>query len=163
MFNVRRAVQEDREAIWRVHFGAVSVTCAGHYSPEVIRIWAGGLRPEKYEKAIRENEFFVAEEGGAVVGFAELDPAGGEVTGLYVSPEVAGRGVGRELLSTLEGRARACGLGSLHLNSSLNAVAFYERAGFRPVERLTKTIGPGVERASVLMSKELTRGGGDAG
>ncbi|HEX7957782.1 MAG TPA: hypothetical protein VF508_12600, partial [Pyrinomonadaceae bacterium] len=74
MFTVRRAVQEDREGIWRAHFAAISVTCASHYSQEVIRIWAGGLRPEKYERAIRENEFFVAEEDGAVVGFAELDP-----------------------------------------------------------------------------------------
>ena len=162
MFTVRRARQEDKEAIWRVHFRAVSETCASHYSQEVIRIWAGGLRPEKYEAAIRGNEFFVAEEDGAVVGFAELDPAGGEVTGLYVSPEVAGRGVGRTLLSTLEETARAYGCASLHLTSSLNAVPFYERAGFRPLATLTKTLGPGVERASVRMTKELPRRGGAA-
>lgn len=42
-----------------------------------------------------------------------------------------------------------------HACSSLNAVAFYERAGFKAVEELTETIGPGVERASVKMFKEL--------
>jgi putative acetyltransferase len=157
MFTIRKARQEDKESIWRVHAKAIRETCASHYSQEVIRIWAERLQPEKYEEAIRSNEFFVAEENGAVVGFGELDKAGGEIAGLYVSPDVAGRGVGWKLLSTLEERARAFGLASLHLTSSLNAVSFYERAGFKSLEKMTKTLSPGVERASVRMFKELAR------
>jgi putative acetyltransferase len=155
MFVIRRARQEDKEAIWRVHVRAVRETCASHYSREVVELWAGRLRPEKYGEAIEGNEFFVAEEEGVVVGFGELDPPGGEVTGLYVSPDAGRRGVGRGLLSTLEERARSFGLKSLHLTSSLNAVRFYERAGFKALERMSKTLAPGVERASVKMSKEL--------
>lgn len=157
MYTIRRATQADKGAIRRVHFGAIVGTCAGHYTPEVIRLWAGRLRPEKYAEAIDANEFFVAEEDGEVVGFAELDPAAAELTGLYVSPAAGRRGVGRELLRTLEERARAFGLESLSLTSSLNAVAFYERAGFEPLARLSTTLGPGVERASVRMSKRLPR------
>jgi N-acetylglutamate synthase-like GNAT family acetyltransferase len=156
MFTIRKARQEDKEAIWRVHVRAIRKTCASHYPPEVIRIWAGRLQSEKYASAIGSNEFFVAEESGAVVGFAELSRADSEVQGLYVSPEVAGRGVGRKLLGTLEERARAFGLKSLRLTSSLNAVSFYEREGFRPLETVTKTISPGVERASVRMVKVLS-------
>jgi putative acetyltransferase len=155
MLTIRRARQEDKEAIWRVHGRAIRETCASHYPPEVIGIWAGGLRPEKYAEAIDRYEFFVAEEGGAVVGYGELGPEAGAVQGLYVSPDVKGQGVGWTLLRTLEERARAHGLKSLRLTSSLNAVPFYERAGFKPVEVLTETIAPGVERASVRMLKEL--------
>ena len=68
MLTIRRARQEDKEAIWRVHGRAIMETCAGHYSQDVIRIWAGGLRPEKYREAIESYEFFVAEEDGVVVG-----------------------------------------------------------------------------------------------
>jgi putative acetyltransferase len=156
MFTIRKAKQEDKESIWRVHVKAIRGTCVSHYSQEVIRIWAERLRPEKYEEAIRSNEFFVAEEDGVVVGFGELDQAGGEIQGLYVSPDVASRGVGQKLLCTLEERARAFGLVSLHLTSSLNAVSFYERAGFESLEKMTKTLSPGVERASVRMFKELS-------
>jgi len=155
MFTIRRARQEDKEAIWRVHGSAIRGSCAGHYPREVIEVWAGRLRAEKYAEAIDRYEFFVAEEGGAVVGFGELGPEAGAIQGLYVSPDVSGRGVGRKLLSTLEERARAHGLKSLRLTSSLNAVPFYERAGFEAVGELTETIGPGVERASVRMFKEL--------
>lgn len=157
MLTIRRARQEDKEAIWRVHGRAIRETCASHYSQEVIQIWADGLRPEKYGEAIESYEFFVAEEDGVVVGFGELGPAAGEIQGLYVSPDVKGRGVGWKLLCTLEERARAYGLESLRLTSSLNAVSFYERAGFEAVGELTKTLSPGVERGSVRMFKDLSR------
>ena len=155
MLTIRRATQEDREGVWRAHGSAIRGTCASHYSPEVIEIWAGRLRPEKYAEAIDRYEFFVAEEDGVVVGFGELGQESGEVQGLYVSHDVKGRGVCRMLLAKLEERARAYGLGSLRLTSSLNAVPFYARAGFETVEELTETIGPGVERASVRMFKVL--------
>lgn len=156
-------MQEDREAIWRVHGSAIRGTCAGHYSREVVETWAGRLRPEKYAEAIDRYDFFVAEEGGVVVGFGELGREAGEIQGLYVSADAGGRGVGRKLLSTLEERARAYGLESLRLTATLNAVAFYERAGFEAVEQLTETIAPGVVRASVRMFKKLSRGGGGVG
>lgn len=155
MLTIRRATQEDKEAVWRVHGRAIRETCAGHYSQEVIQTWAGRLRPEKYAEAIDLYDFFVAEEDGVVVGFGELGREDGAIQGLYVSPDVKGRGAGWKLLSTLEERARAYGLRSLSLTSSLNAVPFYERAGFKAVGELTETIGPGVERASVRMFKEL--------
>lgn len=156
MFTIRKAEQEDKEAIWRVHIKAIRETCISHYSQEVIRTWAERLQPEKYEEAIRSSEFFVAEENGVVVGFGELDRAAGEIQGLYVSPDVASRGFGQKLLSTLEEKARTFGLRSLHLTSSLNAVSFYERAGFKALEKMTKTLSPGVERESVRMFKELS-------
>ena len=155
MFTIRRARQEDKEAIRRVHESAIRGTCASHYSREVIEIWAGGLQSEKYAKAIERYDFFVAEEDGEVVGFGELGRETAAIQGLYVSPEVKGRGVGWKLLSTLEERARAYGLKSLRLTSSLNAVPFYERAGFKAVEELSETISPGVVRACVRMLKEL--------
>ena len=156
MFTIRKATQEDKEPIWRIHLKAIRETCSSHYSQEVIRIWAERLQPEKYAEAIRTSEFFVAEEHGAVVGFGELDRAGGEIQGLYVSPDVASRGVGQKLLHLLEERALAFGLESLHLTSSLNAVSFYERAGFKSLGEMTKTLSPGVERASVRMFKKLS-------
>ena len=155
MVNISRARQEDKEAIWRVHGRAIRETCASHYPPEVIEIWAGRLRPEKYGEAIDRYDFFVADEDGVVVGFGELGREAGAIQGLYVSPDVKGQGVGWRLLRTLEERARVYGLKSLRLTSSLNAAPFYRRAGFEAVEELTETIGPGVERASVRMLKEL--------
>ena len=135
MFTIRKAKQEDKEPIWRVHVKAVRETCVSHYSQEVIRVWAERLQPEKYEEAIRSNDFFVAEEDGAIVGFGELDRAGGEIQGLYVSPDVASRGVGWKLLDTLEERARAFGLGSLNLRRPLMPFPSMSARDSRHLER----------------------------
>lgn len=90
MLTIRRARQEDKEAIWRVHGRAIRGTCASHYSPEVIEIWAGRLRPEKYAEAIDRYDFFVAEEEGVIVGYGELGREAEAIQGLYVSPDVKG-------------------------------------------------------------------------
>jgi ribosomal protein S18 acetylase RimI-like enzyme len=58
----------------------------------------------------------------------------GEVFGMYVAPEHAGRGVGGLLIEACIGRAREAGLEQLRLtvtDSNARAKSLYERAGFR--------------------------------
>jgi ribosomal protein S18 acetylase RimI-like enzyme len=58
----------------------------------------------------------------------------GEVFGMYVAPECAGRGVARLLLDACIARARETGLEQLRLTvteSNARAKSLYERAGFR--------------------------------
>ena len=64
----------------------------------------------------------------------------GEVRAVYVHPDHARHGVGSALLAELEGYARGRGLDRLSLQSSLNAVGFYERAGY---ERVGEGESPG--------------------
>jgi N-acetylglutamate synthase-like GNAT family acetyltransferase len=63
--------------------------------------------------------------------------------------------LGLTLLTTLETRAREAGLEALHLCASLNAVEFYERAGFAGQQFTSHRLANGVEIACVSMSKEL--------
>ena len=95
MFTVRRAGEEDAEGIWRVHTSAVRGIANSHYTPEEVEAWAGPRKPEHYAGAIRNKEFYVAEEEGAVIGFGTLNPGEGEIEAVYVSPEVVRRGWAR--------------------------------------------------------------------
>ena len=156
MFTVRRAVGEDAEGIWRVHVSAIRGVASSHYTPEEIEAWAGPRRPEHYAEAIRNKEFYVAEEDGAVTGFGALNPAEGEVEAVYVSPEVVRRGVGSAILRRLEERARALGLKSLKMDASLNAVLFYRSAGYEPRGGMKHRLSSGVEIGCVFMTKELS-------
>jgi putative acetyltransferase len=74
-----------------------------------------------------------------------------------VHPRVVRHGVGTRLLRTLEELARAVGLSVLYFKSTLNAVPFYQRAGFRVEATATHRIAPEVELACVAMRKELAR------
>lgn len=156
MFTVRRASEEDAKGIWRVHTRAIRGIANSHYTPEEVEAWAGPRKPEHYAEAIRDKEFYVAEEEGAVIGFGTFNPEGNEIEAVYVSPEVVRRGVGSSILRLLEERARELGLKSLKIDASLNAVPFYKSAGYEPQKEMNHRLASGVEIGCVLMTKELS-------
>ena len=156
MFTVRRAREEDAKGIWRVHTSAIRGIANSHYSPEEVEAWASPRKPEHYAEAIRNKEFYVAEEEGAVIGFGTLNPEENEIEAVYVSPEVVRRGVGSAILVRLEERARALGLKSLKMEASLNAVPFYRSVGYESQRSMKHRLSSGVEIGCVLMTKELS-------
>lgn len=62
--------------------------------------------------------------------------------------------VGSALLAEIEGYARGSGLGSLELSASMNAVGFYERAGYERVREARHDTG-GVDLDVVVFRKTL--------
>ncbi len=127
-----------------------------HYSPEEIEAWARPRGPEHYIESIRNSDFYVAEEDGAVIGFGTLNRQQNEIEAVYVSPEVVRRGVGSAILRRLEERARDVGLKSLKMDASLNAVPFYRSAGYESQTEKKHRLASGIEIACVLMTKELS-------
>lgn len=152
---IRRAGPEDSEAVWRVHVSAIREICGSHYTPDEVEAWTSPLRPQSYERSIEQGRVFVAEEGGEIVGFGTLNVEQEEIEAVYVSPATTRRGIGMKLLQALEAEARRLGLANLRLSSSLNAVEFYWRAGYRSHGSSKHRLGSGVEIACVLMRREL--------
>ena len=153
MIIIRRSRQEDRQSIVNVHSAAVTGIRTSLYTPEEIQAWAVPKKPESYEEAIRSKEFFVAEDAGIILGFGVLNQESAEVEAVYVNPEAGRRGIGLELLRRLEERASDLGLGELRLNASLNAVPFYQRAGYVAQEKSTYKLSSGIVIACVPMTK----------
>jgi putative acetyltransferase len=160
MLDIRKAKQEDCPSIERVHAEAVKAIRTALYTPEEIEAWAVPKNRESHLQSIRSKEFYVAEESGGIVGYGVLNQENGEVEAVYVSPEVTRHGVGLQLLRKLEERACALGLNILSLNASLNAVPFYERAGFTPQEESMYRLASGVEIRCVPMVKSMGSGAG---
>jgi len=129
--SIRRARQEDKGAIWHVHTRAIREVCKSHYSERELQIWTDILKPARYREPIKNGPFYVAVEGGSIIGFGNLNQKSGEIEALYVDPDHVGRGVGMLILEALENVATNSGLKLLCLSSSLNAVKFYEMAGYR--------------------------------
>ena len=156
MLEIRRARQEDSDSIGSVHAAAVRGISTALYTPEEIQAWAVPKKPESYEESIRSQEFFVAEHESVIVGFGVLNQETAEVEAVYVTPGAGRRGIGLELLRKLEERARVRGLWQLRLNASLNAVPFYEQAGYVAQEPSKYRLLTGVEIACVPMMKTMT-------
>lgn len=157
---MRCAGDADRQDIWTVHVRAIREVCSRSYSAEQIAAWAGLLSPDNYATAVQERVFLVAEDRGVVVGFGQLNPDNGEVEAVYVLPERQGEGIGRALLSSLEDSAREGGVATVQLSATLNAVVFYERAGYMQCGAAAHRLPTGVELPCVRMTKQVSRGGG---
>ncbi len=155
MLIIRKARQGDCQSIAPLHTAAVKAIRTDLYSPGEIQAWAVPKDAKSYEQSILSKEFFIAEDGRVVVGFGILNPETAEVEAIYVSPNAGRRGIGLKLLTKLEERARLLKLAVLRLNASLNAVPFYERAGFVAQQSSTYRLFTGVEIACVPMAKTL--------
>lgn len=155
MTSIRKARPEDCRSIASVHSAAVKAIRTTLYTPEEIRAWAIPKDPAKYEESIRAKEFFVVEEGEVIVAFGILDPENAEVEAVYVSPKAERRGIGLEILEKLEEAARDLGLDLLHLNASLNAVPFYQKAGYVAQEASKYRLHSGVEIPCIPMVKTI--------
>ena len=139
---VRPATRADRAALPEVHMAAVEAFGPDGYSVEEVHEWAGTdeRSPTDYAVDAAGEHFTVAVRAGEVAGFGHLVLDVEEVHAVYVHPDHARRGVGSALLAELEGYARGRKLQKLALQSSLNAVGFYERAGY---ERVGEGESPG--------------------
>ncbi|MBI4893939.1 MAG: GNAT family N-acetyltransferase [Acidobacteria bacterium] len=152
---IRRATAEDRHAICDIQRAAILETCRRCYPSEDITVWAGLLSPETYYDV--ENRYIVvAESGGALEGFGQLNETEGEVDALYVSPKREGKGTGGALLRHLEERARAHGVTQLKLRSTLNAESFYARSGYERLALVRYRLVPALMLVCVEMRKRLT-------
>lgn len=71
-----------------------------------------------------------ANAAGSPIGCGRLLPDG-RIGRMAVLPEWRRRGVGRALLQTLLAAARNQGMTKVELSAQVNAIPFYEKAGFR--------------------------------
>jgi ribosomal protein S18 acetylase RimI-like enzyme len=130
---IRQATSRDADRIHELHTNSVKGLCQDHYSPEQIAGWLKNRTPQGYLPGIERGEMFVIVEGERIVGFGHAIP--GEVVAVYVDPERARHGVGRTILAEGITRARRGHQGGVRLDATLNAQAFYQKAGFIEVER----------------------------
>ena len=118
--------------MFAVHKASVRELCAKSYSAEHMQSWFEDRTPEIYSPALAARQIWVAEQYGKVVGFvgAKL----GEVTLLFVLPQVTGQGIGSSLFE--HGLAIAEGSPSqpVMVVATKNSESFYAAHGFVTVE-----------------------------
>lgn len=130
--SLRPATALDAEAIHELHSRSVRALCSSSYEPGIIEGWLKNRNRAGYLRGISAGATFVAEAESKIIGFCEAVP--GEVIAVFVDPQSSRKGVGTALLwRALDVAARTpC---SVRLESTLNAVPFYERFGFRQITR----------------------------
>ena len=136
-----RDLRAGEESVLRGLFrGSVHGLAARHYSAEQLDAWA----PREYDAQqwcalIQGLRPFVAESGGAIVGYADLQPSG-YIDHFFVAGAHGGRGVGAALMAHIQETARQRGIAGLFADVSLSAEAFFTRHGFAVEARKTVVV-----------------------
>ena len=102
-----------------------------HAHPFLDRAFLERERAAIADTHLPKAETWVWQEAGGVAGFIAL--LGDEVGGLFVRPELHGRGIGRALMNHARSRRETLELSVFEANSG--ARAFYEACGFEEVGR----------------------------
>lgn len=131
---IRRAVPDDAEGVAQCHYAAVHEKGKGFYSDDILDKWSAPVTVEKIERRRSqivnpENEMYVAEANGQIIGFMSFEAQECKLGTLYVRKNPYGR-IGDQLMGLAKQRAAELQLTHFRLNSSLAAFEFYKRAGF---------------------------------
>jgi putative acetyltransferase len=151
---IRAFQPSDALEIMRLFRETVHNVNSRDYSPEQIEAWAPALMDEpRWHERLRANFTYVAEGGGQIVGFSELERSG-RIATLYVHHRYQGSGIASRLLSDMETRARALGARRLTAESSLTAYGFFQRRGFKLVRAQDVDLN-GISLRNFLMERVL--------
>ena len=162
MLSYRIAVSSDAEALLQTRRSTVVNNMAEKYPRTVLEAWAPTIDSAavaKEAEALNDSDrvTLVAESEGKMVGLCTIGISEGLLKQCYVLPEYNGRGIARELVNRIESIAQEKGLSSLRLSSSLIALDFYKKQGYRELNSYDYDLGNGLQMQCVMMEKELAK------
>lgn len=152
---IRKAAPRDRDGIWTVFLTSVLELCGSHYERAEVLAWARSLEPETFAASITASEAIVAEEDGRIVAFGQLKLKESTVEALFVAPGHAGKGLGRSILRMFEELAADNGSGWMQISSTLNAVGFFEKEGYKQARMEQLQLPDGQMLPRIRMSKSF--------
>jgi N-acetylglutamate synthase-like GNAT family acetyltransferase len=105
------------------------------YTQAQVDVWApADIDIESWAESLSSKFTFVAEEGGKIAGFGELE-ANGHIDRFYCHKDFQRKGVGSQILEKIELQAKSLGIKKLFAEASLTAKPFFESKGFTALKQ----------------------------
>ena len=173
---IRNATLGDIDAIKDLIEKSVHGLQAGEYSKSQ-RDAALGTVFGVDTNLLKDQTYFIIEVGGKIAGCGgwsyrkamfgadtltsaepeKLDPANdaARVRAFFIHPDFARRGLGAVILEHCENAARKAGFKKCALGATLTGVPFYEKHGYKEIEKLETPLPNGETLGIVMMDKSL--------
>ena len=130
---IRKAKIDDVGVIVELHRKAVEEINSDFYSPKAIKEWLKDISEENVKHQFQNSSWIVAKTNNKLVGFGQYSVDGGEIYQINIDPKYVKQGVGRKLYEHMENTFENRKIEKISLNSTLNAIEFYKKLGFKVV------------------------------
>ena len=134
---IREAREGDECGIHEAHMRSIREVCSQVHTPDEISGWGNRPFADKWSPLIQSGTLWVVDFEDHINGVAYIkitsqsEKIEAHIFGLYLTPEVIGKGLGAELMKLMLDAAKNSGAKLVTLESSLNAHDFYKRVGFQ--------------------------------
>lgn len=146
---IRLIEARDLQSVSALIQNTLLISNLSDYDLEIIENLIDAFSPDQLRALAGKRRIYIYEEDGVLLGTIGLED--GKLCNFFVSPDRQGSGVGGELLDYVEKKARAEGRQKLAVDSSLTAVTFYRRKGYRQTgEQKNRSFGRTVTMEKIL-------------
>ena len=132
---IRSFCEADAEKVSALIIHTLQASNSKDYSAETISALEKKMQPSGVLERASWTHFYVAEEGGDIIGCGAIGPYWGSETesslfNIFVLPEYQGKGVGRKIIETLERDEYFLRAERVEVPASITAVDFYRKLGY---------------------------------
>ncbi len=146
---IREYSSADCGEIAELFYNTVHTVNAADYTKEQLDAWATGqVDLDVWDRSFREHFSLVALEGGAIVGFGDIDKTA-YLDRLYVHAHHQREGIAAAICDRLEEAVQ----GNILVHASITARPFFEKRGYRVIKE-QKVERQGVLLTNFVMEKE---------
>lgn len=132
---IRRYQDADAEEIAQVVAKTLTISNSKDYSKENIEATIASHSAEILRERVKGGHMYVVCDGSKIIGCGAIAPNWESVTEsvilcVFILPEYQGKGIGRQLIETLEQDEYFLRANRIEIPSSITAVEFYKKLGY---------------------------------
>ena len=159
---IRLVGLDEHSHVRNLHARAMSSESADSLTETEIAAFIAFVRSPAYSDLLRAENLYGAFIDGQLIGTASWHVNGDDgqlarISSVFVDPMFLRLGIGGRLLTEVEARAFQSGFNQLGISSTINAVPFFERAGYQVASRGVKTLGAGCALPVAFLRKIVPR------
>jgi len=158
-FTFRVYRPEDAAEVCDLHHRSFADLARSHHSDAQVAAHSALTQTAAYANALAGNNLELAETRAHKIvgstGWCEMADRHGtaRIRKVFIDPSCAGAGLGRQLVTRAEARARDAGFTNFFVRANINAAPFYERLGYTRVEYGSMPTNGPIELPVAYMTK----------
>ena len=132
---IRKFTEQDAQAVSELIVTTIRISNTKDYPADLMEELVKTETPEHVLQRASWTHFYVAEDGGEIVGCGAIGPYWGKTDEssfftIFVRPDRQGQGIGRKIVETLEADEFALRARRIEIPASITALPFYQKMGY---------------------------------